>query len=264
MKRLFLITSLLTLSVITHGQNMSHKVKIALLGTMHFTPSKQDAYKNEEVSWDERKQKELNEVIERIVLYNPDQICIERPLEKQTQIDSLYNAYLDGRYKLKENEIDLIGYQTAKKLNLKRLTCINYLGEFNAEPVMAYARQNNQERNLDELDRYAKKFVGEVNEKQKNQSLRDFFIYLNSPAALNKNLALYSQHWVKVGKDVGTDLVSDWYDTNLHIYTNIIRQIKETDDTIFVLFGQGHIPILKHLFESNPDFEVVEVKDILK
>jgi hypothetical protein len=72
---------------------------------------------------------------------------------------------------------------------------------------------------------------------------------------------------VKVGKDqeyVGTDLVADWYNTNLHIYTNILRLIQPTDKAILVIFGQGHIPILKHLFESNPDFEVVEIKDVLK
>lgn len=54
------------------------------------------------------------------------------------------------------------------------------------------------------------------------------------------------------------------YSTNLHIYTNILRIVKPTEKRILVLFGQGHIPILKHLFENNPDFEVIEVKEILK
>lgn len=31
-----------------------------------------------------------------------------------------------------------------------------------------------------------------------------------------------------------------------------------------VIFGQGHIPVCKHLLESNPDFEAEEVKDVFK
>ena len=90
--------------------------------------------------------------------------------------------------------------------------------------------------------------------------------FLNTPYALNKNLAAYTNYFVRIGKGdnyVGTDLVADWYATNLRIYTNIIRSIQPSDKKILVVFGQGHMPILKHLFESNSAFEVITVEKVL-
>jgi hypothetical protein len=31
-----------------------------------------------------------------------------------------------------------------------------------------------------------------------------------------------------------------------------------------VLFGNGHMPILKQCFESSPEFQLVELKQLLK
>ena len=36
------------------------------------------------------------------------------------------------------------------------------------------------------------------------------------------------------------------------------------EEAIFLIIGADHIPILKHLFESNPYFEVVKASDWLE
>ncbi|QCR22324.1 DUF5694 domain-containing protein [Pontibacter sp. SGAir0037] len=242
------------------------KVKIALLGTMHFTPSTQDAYSNEELKLTAQKKKELEHVIVRLAAFKPDQICIEVPVEKQENTDKQYRQYLAGKYKLELNEIDLLGFQTAKRLQLPKLTCVNYLGKFDTQPSQAAALQHGQQAVLESTDTYAKAFVQEMNEKEKSLSMADNLIYLNNQSTLNKNLAMYTNYFIRIGKGSqyeGTELVAEWYKTNLHIYTNILRQVKPTDKAILVIYGQGHIPILKHLFESNPDFEVVEVSTLL-
>ncbi|WP_410685425.1 DUF5694 domain-containing protein [Chryseobacterium sp. MEBOG07] len=51
---------------------------------------------------------------------------------------------------------------------------------------------------------------------------------------------------------------------NLAIYANVITQVNANDKYVVLLFGQGHIPILKHLLQNNDDFEVVEVSNVLK
>lgn len=269
MKNLFTLLIIIGIATAVQGQGQQpQKIKIALLGTLHFTPSKQDTYKNEAVDLSSQKrQKEIEEVVGKITKFNPDQICVEIPVSAQRRTDSTYNLFLKDNYKLEQDEIDQLGFKSAQKLNLKGVTCINYKGKFDTDPVTKFAQEHNQTQILSGMDECAKGFMSEINQKQNALSIKDFSIFINSPAALNKNLSFYTKYLIKIGEDqnyVGTDVVTDWYNTNLHIYTNILRSIRPTDKTILVIFGQGHIPILKHLFESNPDFEVVEIKDVLK
>ncbi|MFC3199917.1 DUF5694 domain-containing protein [Parapedobacter deserti] len=268
MKHNVVLLILLLLSAVSFGQvEKTEKVKITLLGTFHFTPSTQDTYSTNELQLTKQKQKEIEEVVLKLTRFNPDQICIEMPTNKQEGIDRQYQQYLEGTYELELNEIDLLGFQTAKRLDLPRLTCVNYLGKYNIKPVEEAAKIYEQQHLLEETNQYGQGFVQEMNEMGKNLSLTDNLIYLNDDNTLNKNLQLYTKYYTKIGSGdnyEGTELVAGWYKTNLHIYTNILRQVQPTDKAILVIYGQGHIPLLKHFFESNPDFEVIDIKSVLE
>ncbi len=251
-----------------YGQKKD-KIQIVLLGTVHLTPSTSDIYKNKKIDLNSpEKQKEIQAVVNNLVAFKPSQICLEYPMEYQWEMDSIYNSYTTGGYKLKDNERDLLGFQAVKKLGIKSPTCINYsFGKFDAGPVSNFAIQNNQKNILDLLHHSGSNFTTEMDSKLTQLTLQEFLIYCNSKDALQTNLGLYTKYFTRIGKDtnyVGADLVADWYSTNIHIYSNILRIIKPTDKRIVVIFGQGHIPILRHLFDNNSDFEVVEVKNILK
>ena len=56
--------------------------------------------------------------------------------------------------------------------------------------------------------------------------------------------------------------VSQWYNRNLKIFQNI-RRISEPGESVVVVIGAGHLPIIRHAAESSPEFEVVEVADYL-
>jgi Family of unknown function (DUF5694) len=244
------------------------KTKIVLVGTMHFESSESDMYKNEAVDMkNAARQKQIKEVVDKFVDFKPDQVCVEWVMSKQLKLDSLYKAFLEGTYKLEDNEIDQLGMNSAKAAGLKQLTAINRLGSFDSDTVMKYASQNEQTAILQQMDVFSKEFIGEINGNMAKLSVKDFLIYINSKKALQTNLGFYLKYMAKIGKGkdyVGSKLTADWYTTNLNIYTNILRVVKPTDKAILVIFGQGHVPILKHLFENNDDFEVVEVATILK
>jgi hypothetical protein len=40
----------------------------------------------------------------------------------------------------------------------------------------------------------------------------------------------------------------------------MINQLDYSEKAIFLLIGNDHIPIIRHLFESNPYFEVMDVE----
>jgi Family of unknown function (DUF5694) len=244
------------------------KTKIVLVGTIHFESSESDMYKNEAVDMkNAARQKQIKEVVDKFAAFNPDQVCVEWVMSKQLKLDSLYKRFLNDTYKLNDNEIDQLGMNTAKAAGLKQVTAINRLGNFDNDTVANYAKQNGQMATMQQMDIFSKAFMGEINSNMTALSIKDFLIYINSKKALQDNLGFYLKFMSKIGKGddyVGSKLTADWYTTNLNIYTNIVRVMKPTDKAILVIFGQGHVPILKHLFENNDDFEVVEVATILK
>lgn len=249
-------------------QPASPKIKVLLLGSIHFTPSTQDVYQNKQINLTDRQaQAQLEQVLTQLSQFAPNQICVEVPTQKQRKIDSVYQQYLKGQYKLGTDETEQIAYPLAKRLQLPTVTCVNYRGSFDLDAVNNYARDNNQTDQLAALDRFAASTAAGVVAAQQEKSIADLFRFINSKEELTKNAAIYTAYATRIGQGAaypGTDLVANWYSTNLHIYTNILRAIRPTDKSIMVLFGYGHITILKHLFETNPLFEVVEVADIIR
>jgi len=269
-KTSFLTWLLATLALVATAQTpaATPRTKILLLGTMHFTPSTTDMYKNAAVDLTlAQRQPQVRAVVKKLATFHPDQICIEWSALRQHKLDSTFQAYEQGRYQLKSDEIDQLGFQTARQLKLPHLTAVNYRGHFDSDKMTEYAKQHQQERILTDLDAHAQRFMVEANEKMLKLPLKNFLAYVNTPEALNANAAFYTQYMARIGEGAdypGIDLLTDWYSTNLHIYANILRQVKPTDKAVMVIFGQGHIPILKSLFAANPAFEVVEVAKVLK
>jgi hypothetical protein len=62
---------------------------------------------------------------------------------------------------------------------------------------------------------------------------------------------------------LGAELVSEWYKRNIKIYSNILAYTEDKNERVLVIFGVGHIRILQHLFEDNPNFIVVSPLEVL-
>ncbi|MBK8492832.1 MAG: hypothetical protein IPL49_18595 [Saprospirales bacterium] len=49
-----------------------------------------------------------------------------------------------------------------------------------------------------------------------------------------------------------------WFNRNLLIFRNIQQIGHDGDDRILVLFGTGHVGVLKWLIESSAEYDLVE------
>lgn len=49
-------------------------------------------------------------------------------------------------------------------------------------------------------------------------------------------------------------MVGGWSRRNLQIFSNLTRIVDSGEDRVFLLLGQGHIPILRDLAVDYPDF----------
>jgi hypothetical protein len=264
-------TFLITLFIVTttFGQASKHKTKILLIGAIHFETPHLDQF---ELKTDDflapKRQQELEELTGTLKRTNADKVMIERPFNQQKQIDSLYNAYSQNRYKLTVSEREQIGFRLAKKLNLKHINCVDIFYGMKHDSLLAVtAKEKNQLYLLNELGTNANNLILEFDSVVKRNSITEVLKYINKKELLQKNLSLYLKYMAKIGAGenyMGAEAVSDWYLRNLAIYSNVITQINANDKYVILIFGQGHIPILKHLLQNNDDFEVVEVNSVLK
>jgi hypothetical protein len=257
----------LTFGFIVSGQ--TQKTKILLIGTIHFETPHTDQF---ELKVDDffsaKRQSELESLTNVLSQTKATKVMIERPIENQHSTDSLYSLYLKDHYKMTISEREQIGFRLAKKLKLNRVNCIDkFYGMVHDSLMAATAKENNQLYLLNDLGVHAKAMVSDFDNKLKNGTITEVLKYINRPEELKRNLSIYLKFMAKVGAGenfAGAQYVADWYLRNLAIYSNIINQIEPSDKYVVLIFGQGHIPILKHFLENNDNFEVVELKNVLK
>lgn len=263
----FLITLLLAST--TFGQVSKHKTKILLIGTIHFENPHTDQF---ELKVDDflnaKRQSELEGLTNVLSQTKATKVMIERSIENQRSCDSLYNLYLTGQYKLSVSEREQIGFRLAKKLKLNQVNCVDkFYGMVHDSLVGATAKENNQLYLLKDAGAVAKSMLDDYDKQLKKGTITEVLKYINKPEELKKNLSLYLKFLVKIGAGknfAGAQSVSDWYLRNLAIYSNITNQVEPSDKYVILIFGQGHIPILKHLLQNNDDFEIAELNSVLK
>jgi hypothetical protein len=91
-------------------------------------------------------------------------------------------------------------------------------------------------------------------------------MHCNTEQALQESHGLYLTGWFKIGSGhayPGVDWVTAWYNRNLRIFANLQRITSSSGDRILVIFGAGHIPILRHCVLALPEYNLVEVSEYL-
>ena len=96
-------------------------------------------------------------------------------------------------------------------------------------------------------------------------TLREHLLFLNSDDYGAVDHGMYLS-WVDShpGDYTMPDYIASWwYDRNLRIFANLKRITESPDDRILVIFGAGHVPILKHAIACSPKHELVDLREYL-
>jgi hypothetical protein len=112
--------------------------KVLLLGTFHFGYPNLDGHKTDSSKYinvkSPQRQKELEELATVIRRFQPTRIYVES--NDEGWIDSLYDAYLQGRYSLGRNEIFQVGFRLAGQLKHKKIYSVDtwpFSNEYNSK-----------------------------------------------------------------------------------------------------------------------------------
>ncbi len=273
------------------------RTEIVLLGTWHFSNPGQDEYNTTSDNFfAPKRQKEINELNKRLAAFNPDKIFLENSADYQIYFDSLYTIpnfdFKTVRNGHGVNEAYQIGYKLGKILNHEKVYGADADGLWLGSAVNEVAKEQHKDLESKHTAKM-KSWVKYSDDLMKKSSIKDIMISMNHPDSIIKNNEYYIDYAVQIidqnkqegsplfahtlegekeerlagtfdQKYIGAELVAEWYKRNIKIYSKILEQTNPEDKRIFVLFGAGHIRILRHLFEDNPNFKIVEVNEYLK
>ncbi len=247
--------------------------QVFLVGCFHFEYYNNDAYKVEEGNQinilSEKKQQELKELLDYIAIFKPNKIMIEAL--PQWNAMKKYKQFQYGKMAFSKDERVQIGFKLAKRFNLDTLYSIDassvaddLTSNKDSLTIRPYFMEMAKDYKFTANDNYNK--YSDYSTKLSTQiPLLDYFKYLNSQKALQRDYGAYLLGDFKLGTYRGADVLAvDWYDRNLRIFRNIQRATTSPKDRILVLFGSGHIAILDQLFKATPEYNYIKFGELKK
>jgi len=255
----------------------AQRTQVMVFGTFHFN---QVEPAGEMLS--EKRQKEISELLDVLETFKPDKIFVERnpEFEYVNKVGKLYKKHLRGELKLSANEIYQVGFRLGKRLGHKEIFQADHPGRYGMynSKVRAYAKKHGQTRILDgkapatTLGLYRTQNKGELLEKK---TVIEYLRFLNSKEYEQADHGWYISTLPRIGDTkphaseddeknyeeeyfIGAAMLTDWYRRNIMIYSKVLNQLDFKEERILVIFGAGHSSTLKHLFQSNPHFELVD------
>ncbi|TBW25904.1 DUF5694 domain-containing protein [Gramella sp. KN1008] len=290
--KIFSISIMLSLmSILGNAQNTN---EVMLLGVYHFDNPGQDNFNLDvEDYFSERRQQEIEEVVSKLENFKPTKIFIEANPNLQKRYDSLFQLYKSHQLELKDlasgrNEIYQLGFKLARQLGHDGVYAVDAEGYWLMDELQKSLSEEQMpqfQKKLTETGAY----MEEVNKELSKQTVLQNLIDFNSEKALKRNQDMYNPFLVQLNKkmrkmtndykldtingqeevflkintdQLGAELVGEWYKRNIKIYANILNYTEE-NERLLVIFGQGHIPILKDLFEDHQDFRMVPPLKVL-
>jgi hypothetical protein len=248
--------------------------KVLLVGSFHFNYPNLDAHKVDKKDQldilSPEKQREVEELVDYIARFRPTKIMVEAGRNTGYLVND-YKRWLAGE-PIRRDETRQIGFRLMKRLGLDTLYGVNsasllydmYHSEDSAQ--IEFVEKLTEGYDYQSDDPWSKRyteFYDYETQMTLQASLLDNFKYMNSEKVLRRSWGAYLVGDFRIGEQRGADVLAiGWYDRNLRIYRNIQRIETDPEDRILVLFGAGHIPILKNLFESCPEFELVHFDEL--
>jgi len=271
---------------------------VMLLGTFHFQDAGLDWYhpQHDIGILSEKRQYQIEDILTRLAAFAPTKIAVERRPDTQAQLDREYQDYLQHRFSLPPTEVYQLGFRLAQRLGHPRVYGIDAWGRYYEPPLdlelygqgrttqelneflekqfqfdpnatlRQYAQRHNQEQHITAWEQAFTTAAQAGDQDKMIQSLRETLVRCNREQVLLENHGLYLTGWFKIGvthEYPGVDWVTAWYSRNLRIFANLQRITEDGEERLLVIYGLGHIPLLRHCVVASPEYQLIEVEEYL-
>lgn len=230
---------------------------LIFLGTTHFT-NREDIFTN-------KMQKEIDDFVTHIATLCPTKIAVELPRRYQSQLESLYQTFDASALCTKtpmatfeiyhnisefssDNEIFQLGFRLVKKLGHATLYAVDEDIEM-SDDLFAKIQPHFSP------DEYLHRLHTLVNSAD---TLEKQYRVLNSPECILADHNMYlAMNKVNSENHEGTQLLLQWYERNLKIYSNL-QNLAKDGDRILLIIGSSHLELLQELAAADETMNVVD------
>jgi hypothetical protein len=250
--------------------------KVLLVGSWHFQYPGLDAHVTDEKNriniYSDRRQKELQELLDYLAIFNPTKILVESGVNTG-YLKYNFKEWNAGRENLMANERSQIGMRLVERFKLDTIYGVDdwplimdlhYDSLLTNIPYLDSIYKRHYFGGNDTLQTLYTNFYKYMEHFQFENTLLESFKYLNNDKVLNRNFGAYiaGGQFVSDEKEGPDALSMFWLNRNLRIFRNIQQIEADEEDRILILFGAGHIPILKWFFECSPEYELINFNEL--
>jgi len=231
--------------------------EIILVGTFHY-PDRFDVFSHDV-------QSQIDEFVNRLASLHPNKIAVEFPRKMQKDLDELYAV--SAKYGFGDdvvygdverygsvvpfksvNEIAQIGFRLGRKLKHDQIYGIDEDVELSDELLAKIAPS----LELNGIFEKMRKMTEQA------RDLEGLYSIHNSDDYIAPDHSVYlAMNKINLGQYEGSQLVLQWYERNLKIFSNL-QNLCEKGDRVLVLIGSSHLKILKELIAASAEMTLCE------
>ncbi len=234
--------------------------QVMIVGSYHFHNPGRDVVKADlDDHLRPERQAQIEVVVGKLAAFRPTRILVE----------AVDQAKLDERYRsgdpLSANEIEQLGFRLARRSGLPGVVAIDVRLGMDFDRLLAAANASGDRTFLAAFEA-ANRQIELESAGLKQRTVLENLRALNDPAYVARDRDLYLQiARVKHGDDfAGADVLAAWYQRNFRIFANLAAAVTSPDDRVLVLYGAGHVPLLRELVAASTTMVLVEPTGYLR
>lgn len=236
------------------------EVQVMLLGTYHFANPGKDAIKqNVDDVLAPHRQRELEDLVQRLARWEPDQVAVEWPFTFADSTQARYERFKAGALAPSRNEVVQIGFRLAGRLGHPAVYPIDYQMRIGNDSVSAvFARRPHLKRASDSLMRSMQALADSEGVRMRQTTIVQHLRDANTDEALHagNSLGMFGT-LLPVGDGEnygGPQVLAKWYERNIRMAHHLTRVLRPGTDRVLVIVGSGHVPPLRNVLDESPQF----------
>ncbi len=242
------------------------RAEVLVLGIYHMSNPGHDLFNIEaDDVLAPKRQAEIMQVIDALKKFRPTKIAVEGEVGDDG-IPKRYADYLVGKHELTRNEIEQIGFRLGKELGHKAVYPVDVDVEFPFQRIVNYAKASGRSKEFDAIMGEMGTMVKAQNAYLASHTVLETLLYMNSDGRVAEDVGAYYRlaGFGEPSDWAGADLVSDWFQRNMRIYSNVVTLVDSPNERVLVIFGAGHLGWLQHDFASTPNLRLRKLAEFAK
>ncbi|UGQ44866.1 DUF5694 domain-containing protein [Massilia endophytica] len=247
----------------------ANRPTLMLLGTPHFANYNRDIVNTQVPDiLSPQRQAEIAKVAQALAAFKPTKVAVEIAAKGQDKLSATYRAYVAGSHKLQSDEYQQLGMRIAAAAGHADIYAVDWNemppGKIEDIDYDEWATKNGKAALLDQIR--LNPAVAEYNRQLPHTTVAQWLLKYNQPEALADSHRRYFDYAMLGNSEQqpGANWLASWYGRNLKIFSKLVALAPQPGDRILVIYGAGHIPLLREYALQSGAFNLADPQPLLQ